>query len=81
MFELLFAGIFAAIVGLNMWSAWQAYGRLPTFDLYRRRHPELFGHGRCQCRCCGGDRIYVHSLDALRRRHVCANCGVLLYRS
>ena len=81
MAELLFVGIFFAILGLNLWAYWRAYGRPPRFKEYRRRHPELVRHGRCQCRSCGGDRIHVYSLDAFRRRHVCTNCGEVLYRS
>ena len=82
MFELLFFGaVIALIMGINLRAYWQAYGRLPRFDEYRRRHPDLFRHGRCQCRRCGAGRIYVHSLDASRRRHVCTNCGEVLYRS
>jgi uncharacterized protein (DUF983 family) len=41
----------------------------------------LVRHGRCHCRKCGAGRIYVHSLDATMRRHVCTNCGEVLYRS
>lgn len=81
MFELLFLGFFAVIIGLNLRAYWQAYGRLPSYEEYRSSHPGLFQHGRCHCRSCGGGRIYVHSLDARRRRHVCVNCGEVLYRS
>ena len=81
MIELVPFGFVALIVGLNFRAYWMAYGRLPNFEQYRTRHPERVRHGRCQCRNCGGDRIHLHSLDAFRRRHVCTNCGEVLYRS
>ena len=80
-FFALAVGLFVFIIRLNSRVLWHVYGRLPTFDQYRSRHPNLVRHGRCRCRSCGGDRIHVHSLDAFMRRHVCTNCGELLYRS
>ncbi len=81
MFVLLFVAFFALVVGLNLRANWKLYGSLPTFDDYRRSHPECVRHGRLHCSRCDSGRIYVHSLDALRRRHICVSCGTVLYRS
>ena len=81
MFELQFVGFIALIVGLKVWVWWKTYGSLPTFDDYCRRHVELVRHGRVKCGNCGGGRVYLHSLDAVRRRHICVACGTVLYRS
>lgn len=81
LFVLPFLAFFALIVGLNLRSHWKLYGSLPTFDDYRSSHPEAVRHGRLHCHHCSGGRIYVHSLDALRRRHICVACGTVLYRS
>lgn len=71
----------ALILCAAVWEYWATYGSLPTFNEYRRRHPSLFKAGRCHCVACGSGRVYVHALDALRRRHICATCGTVLYRS
>ena len=76
-----FLGAVGFFAGVNLWIYWRAYARLPTFDAYRRQHPELFKFGRCHCRRCGSGRLYVNSLDAFRRRHICTVCGETLYRS
>lgn len=81
MFGLLWVVFFALIVGLNLRSNWNLYGSLPTFDEYRSRHPDSVRRGRLHCSHCGSGRIYVHSLDAVRRRHICVACGTVLYRS
>lgn len=72
---------FVVMLGLNLRAYWRIYGGLPTFDQYRARHPKLVKFGRCHCRCCGSGRIYVHSLTAQHRRHICGTCGTVLYRS
>lgn len=76
-----FMAFVAGIVGLNLWDYWRAYDSLPTFDEYCEQHPELVKNGLCRCHACGGGRMFLHTLDSHRRRHVCATCGTVLYRS
>jgi hypothetical protein len=71
----------ALIVVYNVRAYRRVYGSLPTYDGYKRRHPDRLRFGRCHCANCGSGRIYVHSLDAIHRRHICATCGTVLYRS
>lgn len=78
---LAFVAFFGGIVALNLWGYWKAYGSLPTYDEYREQHPELVKNGRCRCHKCGGGRVFLHTLDAYRRRHICATCSTVLYRS
>lgn len=65
--------------------SWLSYKRmyldLPTFEEYRSRYPHLVKEGRCRCYRCGGGRVFLHNLDPYRRRHICATCGTVLYRS
>jgi hypothetical protein len=81
LFCLGFVAVFVLILGVNLWNYWRVYGSVPTYEKYRTSHPGLLKFGRCHCRCCGSGRIYVHSLTPLHRRHICANCGTVLYRS
>jgi hypothetical protein len=76
-----FMALVAGIFGLNLWDYWRAYGSLPTFDEYGEQHPGLVKDGRCRCHKCGGGRLFLHSFDSYRRRHVCATCGTVLFRS
>lgn len=76
-----FVACCALIVGVKLWRLWRDYLHLPTFDEYRELHPGLVNNGRCRCHKCGGGRVFLHSLDAYRRRHICATCSTLLYRS
>lgn len=78
---LVFVALFVIFGGGTLLAYWLAYASLPTFDEYRRRHPDLVKNGRCRCHSCGGDRVFLHTLDAFHRRHVCATCGTVLYRS
>ena len=75
-----FMALVAGIVGLNLWDYWRAYGSLPTFDEYSEQHPGLVKDGLCRCHKCGGGRLFLHSFDSYRRRHVCATCGTVLFR-
>lgn len=69
------------VVGVNEWWYWQNYRRLPTYDQYRARHPAACPDGQCRCVHCGSRRLRLHSLRPDMRRHLCGNCGALLYRS
>lgn len=73
--------VICLVVGGNAWRYWSAYGRLPWFEEYCQRHREAVRRGRCHCHHCGASRIYVHSLTPWWRRHICAQCGEVLYRS
>ena len=73
--------LIALVVCALSWQNWCAYGRLPTFGEFRRRHPEAFKGGRFRCIHCDGGRVFIHSLDLHRRRHICVSCGKCLYRS
>ena len=69
------------LVVLQVRQNWFLYGRLPWFEDYCRLHPESIQHGRCHCHVCGSGRIYIYSLSPWRRRHICVQCGEVLYRS
>lgn len=77
---LFFPAWFAFIIALNVMHYWRSYRRYPTFDEYRKAHPELVQHGRCACAGCGSNRVFLHNLGPFRRRHVCAVCSTVLYR-
>ena len=82
----MFEALGAVLVGVVLvaaigWRAWDAYFRLPTFQQYKQRHPQLVGPSRCKCRHCGGRRIFLQCLDLDIRRHICMTCGEPLYRS
>lgn len=74
-------GLAALGVALLVWGCWRVYGRHPTFDEYRVRHPDLFKNGRCRCHRCGGGRIYLQGPGSGSRLHICVTCGEILYRS
>lgn len=76
-----FVSVVTLIIIWNAWAYWRMFGSLPTFDEYRCQHPELFKNGRCRCHKCGGGRVFLHTLDPFRRRHICATCSTVLYRS
>lgn len=74
-------GFIALVMGLGALGFWNMYWRLPTFDEYRRRHPGLVKNGRLRCNRCAGGRVFLYHLTEHHRRHLCATCGAVLYRS
>ena len=73
--------VLALIIGMNALGFWNTYLRLPTFDEYRRRHPDLVRDGRLRCNRCGSGRVFLYHLNEHHRRHLCTTCGAALYRS
>lgn len=74
-------GLFALVIGVGALGFWNLYWRLPTFDEYCRRHPGQVKEGRLRCNRCGGSRVFLYHLTEHHRRHLCATCGTVLYRS
>ncbi len=70
-----------AIVGFNLWRYWRTYRSFPTFEEYRSQYPHLVRGGHVRCCRCGGGRVHVHHMDPDHRRHICASCSAVLYRS
>ena len=60
------------------------YFRLPTFDDYKKEHPNSVSNGKIKCHSCGGTHIQfkglAHATDR-RKTHLCVTCGLPLYRS
>ncbi len=82
--DLFWPGVVAFFVGyfvLGWRKVKRVYFDLPTFAEYRRQYPQLVHEGRCQCHSCGGHRIFVEKLSPEHRRHICATCSTVLYRS
>lgn len=82
--DLFWGGVVALFVGyfvLGLRKVKRLYSDLPTFEQYRRQHPDLVREGRCRCHSCSGHRIFVENLSPEHRRHICATCSTVLYRS
>lgn len=71
----------AVVLGFHFRWRWKTYFRLPTYDRYRELYPGCCRSGLCRCNKCGSGRITINSLMPDERRHVCRNCGTVLYRS
>jgi hypothetical protein len=80
-FGLLALAAVATAFGLHFWWRWKTYFRLPTYDRYCELNPQRCRAGLCHCSKCGSGRISINSLMPDERRHICRNCGTVLYRS
>ena len=52
-----------------------------TFDVYKKRYPDLVKDGKVKCIKCGGTSIWMKQYAANMYAHTCHNCGTELYYS
>lgn len=79
----IFAFVFAFIYIVRS-NEYKGYGMHPTFDDYKRAHPDLVKKGSVECFSCGSTKIQSRGLyNAVdkKRIHSCILCGKVLYRT